>query len=385
MNAIDELLSRARFGMQPGLENIAAACSAFGHPELKLGKVIHVAGTNGKGQVCAALDAALRAQGFSVARYTSPHLVKVNERFFFDGEPISDADLDKYARKVLAGVDFSPRRMSNLSYFESLTLLAFLYYADKRPDYTILETGLGGRLDATNVCSPILTLITHVGLDHCEWLGDTVEKIREEKRGIKKPGVPHLEFDDFKFEGSFWNQNNQFALMALKTLTTLKDPKIPNFVWPGRLQRINNFILDGAHNPPGATALVKALQAQYPSQKFHVIYGACGDKDVDTVLSILKPIIASIEPAVSSNPRALSIDQLQAHFAKIGLPAGEPERSPGGRGRPVFRGGHPEGAPAGEPATLICGSLFLIGDYLVKLGVYPWGSPRHDPNERLKP
>jgi len=198
MKLLDILAESRRFGIQPGLDAVRGTCAALGNPQDRV-RTIHVAGTNGKGAVCATLDACIRAAGLRAGRYTSPHLVRLNERFFLDGEPVSDSVLDR-AASILASIPHpaspatpapqSPTLDSSLTYFEILTVVAFLVYAEAKPDYVVLETGLGGRLDATNICSPALTIITRIGLDHCDWLGDTVEKIAAEKAGIIKPGVP---------------------------------------------------------------------------------------------------------------------------------------------------------------------------------------------------
>ena len=179
------LAARRRFGMKPGLETISTLCRLLGDPQ-KSFPAIHVAGTNGKGAVAAILDAALRGAGLrAVGRYTSPHLVSLNERFFLDGAPADDATLERLAQRVGDAAKKLPRDCE-LTFFEALTAVAFLLYAERRSEAAILECGLGGRLDATNVCAPRLCVITKIGLDHCDWLGDTVEKIAAEKSGIIK-------------------------------------------------------------------------------------------------------------------------------------------------------------------------------------------------------
>ena len=179
---LDRLAARRRFGMRPSLDAIRCVCAALGNPQKNL-RAIHVAGTNGKGAVCAMIDACLRAGGLRACRYTSPHLVRINERFFVDGKPVDDATLESAADKVFhADSDTN----SQLTFFEALTAVAFIAFSETKCDYAVLETGLGGRLDATNICSPEICVITKIGLDHCDWLGDTVEKIAAEKAGIIK-------------------------------------------------------------------------------------------------------------------------------------------------------------------------------------------------------
>ena len=169
MTLLEELAARRRFGMRPGLDAIRAVCTALGDPQ-KAFKAIHVAGTNGKGAVCAILDAALRAMpGTRVGRYTSPHLVRLNERFFLEGSPVDDRTLELISSRIDSTIRrFDDSTISNLTFFEALTAIAFLIYAEANVDYAVLECGLGGRLDATNVCCPELCVITKIGLDHCD-------------------------------------------------------------------------------------------------------------------------------------------------------------------------------------------------------------------------
>ena len=189
MKLIDTLAARQRFGIRPGLASISTLLSSLGNPHLKLKNIIHVAGTNGKGAVTAFINAALLSAGKSCARYTSPHLVRINERFFFNGTPLDDDILDAAASRIEPLIARNPD-LSSITYFEALTAVAFDVFSSLSPDYSVLETGLGGRLDATNVCRSSYTLITRIGLDHCEILGSTLEAIATEKAGIIKPGIP---------------------------------------------------------------------------------------------------------------------------------------------------------------------------------------------------
>lgn len=373
MSALSQLLDHRRFGMRPGLANILAASEALGSPHLKLGKVVHVAGTNGKGQVCALLDASLRAAGFKVGRYTSPHLVKVNERFFLDGRMIADRELEALAQKVLPVAE-------NLTYFEALTLMAFCYYAEAKCDYTILETGLGGRLDATNICRPALAVITKIGLDHCDWLGGTIAEIAREKAGIAKPGVPlvlgpnsdevrRLIPADFQVEatGDFVAENRATAAQALAVLGVYQP--LADTVWPGRLSEVGDIVIDGAHNPPGAEALKAALAKRHPGVKWTLVYGACGDKDIGQVLQILRPLAKTAYAVKSANPRGVDAGKLCAIMQERGFDA-----------RPATL----DILKTLAGPVLVCGSLFLAGEALALLGAYPWGEIRFDPEEALK-
>ena len=457
MKFLDDLASRRRFGMKPGLETISSLCHALGDPHLTL-RAVHVAGTNGKGAVCAILDAALRASGLRVGRYTSPHLVTLNERFFLDGAPVGDATLERAScavRDALGRID-----APDVTFFEALTAAAFCVYAEAQPDYTVLETGLGGRLDATNVCCPALSVITRIGLDHCDWLGDTVEKIASEKAGIVKPGVPVVlgrNLDsvravveararevgarfvyapdvadeteipaDFSLLGSFNRENAVTALAALKTLlgcSRLPADVLAGFsrvVWPGRFQRVGNFIVDGAHNPPAAKALVeglrelrglrglrglrwfrglRGLRGGDEDGKVDLICGFCGDKDVDEVLRILAPMVRKGYAVRTNNPRSLSSEDVAAKMIKAGIDAvpcpsllsalqasqpSQPSQPPTPPQPSKLSKPSKPPKPVHPPQALVCGSLFLAGEALVELGAYPWGqSPRFDPAEQL--
>ena len=423
MSFLDELAARRRFGMKPGLETIRALCAALGDPQLKF-KAIHVAGTNGKGAVCAILDAALRAtsgmrdegRGMRVGRYTSPHLVKINERFFLAGAPVDDRTLERVAENVSKALIPHPSSLvPEVTFFEALTAVAFLLYAEAKVDYAILECGLGGRLDATNVCDPALSVITRIGLDHCDWLGDTVEKIAAEKAGIVKSGVPvvlgrnepgvvdvvrrraaevgapfHYAPDladeseipaDFSLLGAFNRENAVTALAALKVLLDCR--RLPSTaveslgrtVWPGRFQNVGNFIIDGAHNPPAARALRTALETEVFGQKtLNLICGFCGDKDVGEVLSILGPIVKKGYAVKTNNPRSLSAEETAAKMRAAGIDA----LACPSLGSAIKQSNNP------NIRTLICGSLFLAGEALVELGAYPWGDTRFDLNESLR-
>jgi len=422
MGFLDELAARRRFGMKPGLDTIRAVCAALGNPQEHL-KAIHVAGTNGKGAVCAILDAALRATGFRIGRYTSPHLVKLNERFFLNGAPVDDKILERTSEEVENTI-LQLQLITTPTFFEALTAVAFKLYADACVDFAILECGLGGRLDATNICRPELCVITKIGLDHCDWLGDTVEKIAAEKAGIIKNGVPVVlgrnepsvraviearakevgapfyyapDLADeseipanFSLAGSFNRENAMTALASLKVLSIVQpstfnlQPRLPSSVlWPGRFQRVGNFIVDGAHNPPAAKALVEAITSTFNLQPstFNLITGFCGDKDVDEVLSILAPFVKKGYAVRTNNPRSLSAEETAARMRTVGIDA-----VPCSSLRDALDRTTPLPTTNGQsPTGLVCGSLFLAGEALVELNAYPWPAGRFDPSETLKP
>lgn len=413
MKFLEELAARRRFGMRPGLDTISRLCAALGNPQRQF-PAIHVAGTNGKGAVCAMLDAALRESGLRIGRYTSPHLISLNERFVLDGHPVDDATLERHAVRVESEL----KDDEEVTFFEALTAAAFSLYATECVDVAILECGLGGRLDATNVCNPAVTAITRIGLDHCDWLGDTLEKIAAEKAGIIKPGVPivlgenvpavqavvrarakELEAPyyyapdwtraaeipaDFSLAGSFNRENAITALTVLKVwLQNFKFPGsvpalanlLPGFAkvyWPGRFQVIGDFIVDGAHNPPAAQALAAALRDRgfSESSALNLIFGACGDKDVETVLATLKPFIGRGYAVRTNNPRSLTPEVLSAKMSAAGIPT-------------VACPTLAAALAAVSGPTLICGSLFLAGEAIAALGAAGKHS-RFDPSESLR-
>lgn len=402
MSALEKLADRRRFGMKLSLGPMRELCRRLGNPERRV-KAVHIAGTNGKGAVAAMLSAALDA-----GRYTSPHLVAVNERFFLDGSPIDDVTLETAAEEVMK---VAPE---GLTFFEALTAVAFLVYSRAGDRYTVLETGLGGRFDATNVCVPSLAVITRVGLDHCDWLGSSVEKIAEEKAGIIKPHVPLvvgrnggsvIEIlrdralavgsemflaedladeseipDDFPLKGGFNRENALTAIAALKVLSRIDAKTYPTAgisraVWPGRFQELGGFIVDGAHNPPAAKALVETLG----DEKVDLIAGFCADKDVTDVIGTLKGNICRAWAVKTNNPRSIGAERLAGLMRDQGLEAA----ACGSLGEAVANARSAQKSSGRR--TLICGSLFLAGEALVELGAYPWSASRgFDPAELLR-
>ena len=418
---LEELAARRRFGMKPGLETIRVLCAALGDPQKRF-RAIHVAGTNGKGAVCALLESALRTA--PVGRYTSPHLVRINERFFLNGEPVGDATLEAVAGRVHRAIERSARpELRDVTFFEALTAVAFELYAEAGVGRVVLECGLGGRLDATNVCEPELCVITRIGLDHCDWLGDTVEKIAAEKAGIVKPGVPVVLGENvpsvravveararevgapffyapdlaseadipaaFPLAGRFNRENAVTAIAALEVLSgapgradLLSPSAFSRVSWPGRFQSVGPYLVDGAHNPPAARALAAALDEVLPAgTKLDLVFGACGDKDVDEVLRILRPYVRRGYAVRTANPRALEPAALAVRMRAAGIPATPCESLADALART-----RPAGvdAPSLPPSVLVCGSLFLAGEAIVALGACPWASDRFDPSERLR-
>lgn len=427
MVEIDQLLAalaaRRRFGMRPGIENMQRAMSVLGHPEKRLGLTVHIAGTNGKGAVAALLEAFARAAGLSTARYISPHLVCINERFALDGVDVDDATLAEWTHLAAPAFDAAP----DCTYFEALTIIAFAGFAAARPQFTVLETGLGGKFDATNVCRSDLAVITRIGLDHCEWLGDTEEQIAAEKAGIVKPGVPVVlgrnrasvralvgrqanllgapflyapdvvienaaaPADECALAGAFNRENIETACAAMRVLaerlglepaaaTAAWRQALRQVRWPGRYQRCGNVLVDGAHNPPAAQALAASLAEKIApgSRPLTLVIACCGDKAVDATLAPIAPFVARAIATRTGNPRALSPEELARHCRKAGIPA---TTAPTVAAALAAAGADPAANAAGEPAILACGSLFLAGEALAAIGVL--AAPRQDCAELL--
>lgn len=405
----------SRFGVKPGLDAIGAACAAMGNPQDAL-RVVHVAGTNGKGAVCALVDSALRAAGMHTGRYTSPHLISLNERFCIDGAPVADNVLEDAFAMIPAAV------LPGLTYFELLTATAFGLYRAAGVDCVVLETGLGGRLDATNVVKrPVACAITRIGLDHCDWLGSTITNIAEEKGGIIKDGVPvvlgampdeartvleriaagrnapctyALDMVDARdvpeglaLGGLFNRENAMTAMAVLRVLGVGRDAVERGFAsvsWPGRYQRVEfggkAFLVDGAHNPPAMRALVDSLKAGWgisdsvrPSMlgvkdaPYRVaICGFCGDKDVAANLATLREVAETGFAVPIRNPRSLAPERTAELMREAGFHDVE---------ACATLGDALERAPSG---TVVCGSLFLAGEALEIMGA---GFGGFTPNE----
>lgn len=407
----------ARFGVKPGLESIRAVCAAMGDPQDSL-RVVHVAGTNGKGAVCALIDSVLRAAGFRTGRYTSPHLVSLNERFFLDGTPVSAEKLNAAYRQIAELSTTNCQLPTDLTYFELLTATAFELYARDRVDYLVLETGLGGRLDATNIVKkPAVSIITRIGLDHCDWLGHTIAEIAAEKGGIIKPEVPvvlgampdearcvlerlaterHapcLYAPETVDEGSvpkkialggWFNRENAVTALAALKMLGIEDSAIAcgfaSVEWPGRYQRLmvggRRFLVDGAHNPPAMRALVDSLKAEPQESEGgflvrSVLCGFCGDKDVAANLKILREVAETSFAVPIRNPRTLPPERTAVLMREAGFRSVTVCETLG------------EALDQVPDGTVMCGSLFLAGEILERLGALSSPEGLCVPNERF--
>jgi dihydrofolate synthase/folylpolyglutamate synthase len=347
-----------------GLERIATVLDAIGRPQDRC-RFVHVAGTNGKGSTCAMIESGLRASGLGTGLFTSPHLEQPTERIRLDGQPISAADFaaafDRIHR-VVEDLLETGRIDLHTTYFETVTAMALDVFARTGREIVVLEVGLGGRLDATNVVRPELAVITPIDYDHEAFLGNALESIAAEKAGILKPGVPavfarqrpeaervleeraaalgievqrtaafavhdlHLDPRGSTFRltgprdlrircplaGEHQVDNAVTAAAALARLG-ISDSGIENGIaracWPGRLERVSErpeIILDGAHNPAGARALAAYIDRFYRGRRVRMIYGTMRDKAVDEIGGILFPKAQELIATAPQQPRALA-------------------------------------------------------------------------------
>ncbi len=308
--AIKLLTSQGKFKINLGLERISNVLEKLGNPQDKL-KCIHVAGTNGKGSVCAIIASVLQNAGMKVGLYTSPHIFEYTERIKINGADISKEDFAKYVEEVCT---------DDLTEFEVLTAVMFKYFADNDVDVVVLETGLGGRFDATNVIkSNLCAIITHIDFDHTERLGSTKSKIAFEKAGIIKPNCPIFTCEGYEeikdkadecnslfslvtpfedttnlsLKGTCQQENLSLALAAVRYLF----PQIPESIiqegiskakHPCRFQLCgDDLIIDASHNPNGALALRESLDFYYPDRKRCFVFGCLPSKDYKKMMEIL--------------------------------------------------------------------------------------------------
>lgn len=419
-------------GVTLGLDRVERVLAALDNPHKQVA-AIHIAGTNGKGSVAAICESALRVAGYPVGRYTSPHLLQVNERIVLNGEVISDEEL----ATCLTHANEAPGA-DQLSYFEILTVAAFLAFNRANIKLVVLETGLGGRLDATNVVDPLVSVITPIALEHCQWLGDNLHQIAMEKAGIIKANRPvvtapqaeevleviqasakaHqaqlLKAEDIvtieshrrylygqllnvqlgdtrlpriqcKLGGSYQLVNIATAFTALRA-TGLDIPEsafvesLRTVVWPARFQLLEEeppLILDVAHNPHGMKALRTTLEQQQFRGPIGLITGMCSDKDIRLAVKAIEPAIHRAWTVPINNPRGVSPETLSRYFSVPVQPTDDL----------VTALDHARTwAELNNGLLVVAGSIFLAGEVLQLTGTYPYRQPTHlDPNEQLKP
>jgi dihydrofolate synthase/folylpolyglutamate synthase len=420
LKAIHHLGASRRFGMKLGLEPMRALASRLGDPHEKL-RFIHLAGTNGKGSTAAFCESCLRAGGARVGLYTSPHLVSIRERIQIDRVPIAEDDFAQGMEAVCAAVEGEP------TFFELMTALALWYFAREKVEWVVWETGLGGRLDATNIVQPEVSIITNIGLDHTQYLGTTLGEIAREKAGIIKPGVPvvsgvansdaaaiiaeeshrmnaplHIVEDEIQVRNSGLRDGLQMAQLdgsdytlgligghqvgnaacALTALRLLPEPPPPQAIarglemtaWMGRFQIVSESpltVVDGAHNTEAMGKLLETWREFLASrgragERAYLLFASVSDKDISSMARLLLPHVAEVTLARLQNERSADPADLARHFPGVRVNLIESVSE--------FR-------PTGPHPVLAAGSLFLVGEMLARGGVKP---NEFQLNERLE-
>ncbi len=404
--AIQFLYGLQLFGAKFGLESTRKLAALAGNPQEPL-RFIHVAGTNGKGSTCAMLESIYRASGLRVGLFTSPHLVRFGERIQVNRRLIPEAEVVRLVEGMQPLLAEFPREQ-HPTFFEVVLVMALQYFAAQKCDLVILETGLGGRLDATNIVTPLASVITPVQFDHERWLGQTLTAIAGEKAGIIKPGVPVVTSPQepealavirakalatrsplievtgkdtqatplrdlrLPLPGPHQKLNAAVAVATVRTLA----PQLPvtgqalragleHVSWPGRLQLIQRpngqrVLLDGAHNPGGAVTLRGALAESFAEQSPALILGVRGDKEWERISEILAPVTHRLACVALGSEHTLPPARLAEACRRVN-PAATVET-------------HPTVAAAlaglsDEPFVVVAGSLYLIGEAMEALGL----------------
>lgn len=372
---MQELDAIPMFGKAAGLKNLSAYLAYLDHPEDSL-RVIHVAGTNGKGSVSTFIESILRNAGYSTGLFTSPHLIRINERIRLNFEPCEDQDMADAYEKVKNLIDQRESlSLKMLTYFEVLFLMAMVFFQKKKPDYCIMETGLGGRLDATVLTNPVLSIITSISLDHTAILGNTIEEIAYEKAGIIKAHVPVIVMReqeeayqvianvakekgapcyavrpedarnykkngnsiDFSMENryykngllcvnsiaSYQRNNAMLAALAMHVLDQgISDQEISDGIakmhWEGRMEQVlPGLFVDGAHNPGAIDQICRTIEED--GQSWNLLFAVCQDKDYHSMIESLSKITwKKIVVTHFYNNRAADVYEIAQAFIKHG-------------------------------------------------------------------
>lgn len=360
-----------KFGIKLGLDRIKYILDELDNPQDNY-KIIHIGGSNGKGSVCKFISSILIESGYKVGTYTSPHLQDIRERIVVDNKKISRIDFADITKKIKPIVEKMKKKKDYPSYFEIITAISFQYFERKKVDYSIIEVGLGGKYDATNIVNPLITIITNISLEHQNILGKKITEIAYQKAGIIKESIPvftavkntsyhvikkiaddkkasiyiiknknwrrinnNLEFQEFKIKGLLKEYNVKTKLLgkhqgenitiSIKSAEYLKkhginikDVSIKNGIEktinPGRMEIINNkpvILLDGAHNPKGIKLLVETLKNDFEYDKLFFIIGVLKDKNIKTMIPHIISISDYIIATQSNNDRALNSLQFE--------------------------------------------------------------------------
>jgi dihydrofolate synthase / folylpolyglutamate synthase len=421
--ALDWIYDLQKFGIKFGLSSTARLMARLNNPQENC-RYVHVAGTNGKGSVAAMLSSILTLSGYNVGFYSSPHLISFHERFRLQDRDIADDDVLSLINQVKRGVE--PDELP--TFFEFVTAMALLYFAQKKADPVILETGMGGRLDATNIVPPLLSIITNIAMDHREFLGNSIQAIAAEKAGIIKPGVPVVTYvrqptalipiraaaaalqspiyyggQDFKTrrqsQGRFRYQGLRHTLTDLETnllgrhqgrnaavalaaveLLQENGLNIPEAAirqglrqirWPGRLEVVATqprLILDGAHNPAAATTLAQALKRDLTYRRLILVLGIMADKDIRGILRRLLPlahVIIFSRPRYERAATPETLESLAADVSQETYVIADLESA-------IQKARELAGA---EDLIVVTGSLFTIGEAREYLVPTPQASP----------
>ena len=416
--SLQYLDSLGQFGIRLGMERIQQLLFVLGHPENQI-KTVHVAGTNGKGSVTTMISTILMEAGLRVGKFTSPHLVRYNERIQINEKEIPDDEFAEILTRVRDFADGLVKKgaCEQPTQFEILTAAAFHYFALRQVDYAVIEVGLGGLWDSTNLIKPLVSVITNIALDHTKVLGSTIEEIALQKAGIIKEKIPVVtgaegnalgpirvmsamkqaplyeygySFKGMETESSINGQrftlqagknyeseykiqlpgehqivNASLAIVAAK-IVSKQDSRITeehlhqgaaHTKWPGRLEKIASapdVILDGAHNPNGAEALRKALDKYYPSAKRYFVFGMMADKSVDEVIKILfRPSDTVYTVRADDGPRAAEAADLAERIGGQATAADD-----------VLHAYETACKEAGSDGIVcVCGSLYLVGTF----------------------
>ncbi|HEY0967560.1 MAG TPA: folylpolyglutamate synthase/dihydrofolate synthase family protein [Opitutaceae bacterium] len=407
----DYLFGLKARGIKYGIDRMRMLVAEIGHPERAV-PIIHVAGTNGKGSTSALLDAIFHAAGWRTGLYTSPHLVKLGERVQVDRRILTEAEIVAYTRELkpaaerIAGT--SPD--DHPSFFEFMTAMAFLQFARRQCDVGIIEVGLGGRLDATNVVTPEIAVITSIGLDHCEFLGERIEQIAAEKAGIIKPGRPVVmgrvppaaeaviraraaevgaplysvrevfgedlaAYPETNLEGDYQRWNAATATLVARCLPArwrLTPEAIERGLrhadWPGRWQRTTlggrTLVLDASHNPEGAEVLANNLRhlVDETGRTPVVITGVLGVVRAQPLIEVISRFAKEIHFVVPNQARACTYEQLEALV---------PPTFRGAVRRATVEGVFPDPRTCtvggADDLLLVTGSIYLLGEVMARI------------------
>jgi len=443
--SLEHLFGLQRFGIKLGLANITGLLKHLGNPQQEL-RAVHIAGSNGKGSTAAFLTSILRRAGYRVGLYTSPHLIDFAERIQVDGVPITEERVVQLTDRIRGEVGkmeksgelwpdsqtsslpagFDPRK-ATITFFEFTTAMTFLHFREMKVDVAVLETGMGGRLDATNVIDPLLSLITPISLEHQQYLGRTLLQIAGEKAGIIKPGRPllttarqsrvialfqqrcgelraplfvygrdfrgkrtGLRLMDYRglrhrfralglgLAGSHQVVNASLALAAGEKLMehgfSLKEEHFRDGLsrakWPGRLELVGDsprILLDGAHNPGAARILKLALREEFPRRRLIMVLGIMADKEIPKMMAHLLPLADFLILTRPGIDRAASLETLREHASARGRSALEIADVGAALEKAMAEAGP-------KDLVVVTGSLYTVGEaraYLIRGGLIP--------------